>query len=111
MSAPVKRTEKLLSLPHGASDFAAAACEASDSDSWLYDGEKDLNAVMMERQNEMDEYEAKRANKKTETNEGRDDDTHGEETGDFQAEEVVKSMQSFVNKISSFEGAEFPAQK
>ncbi|BBN14474.1 hypothetical protein MPTK1_6g12030 [Marchantia polymorpha subsp. ruderalis] len=110
MSAPVKRTEKLLSLPHGASDFAAAACEASDSDSWLYDGEKDLNAVMMERQNEMDEYEAKRANKKTETNEGRDDDTHGEETGDFQAEEVVKSMQSFVNKISSFEGAEFPAQ-
>ncbi|KAG6541434.1 hypothetical protein Mapa_017213 [Marchantia paleacea] len=108
MSAPVKRTEELLSLPHGASDFAAAACEESDSDNWLYDGENDLNAVMTQRQNEMDEYEAKLANRKTETNEGRDDNTHGEETGDFQAEEVVRSMQSFVNKISSFEGAEFP---
>ncbi|KAL2620532.1 hypothetical protein R1flu_000737 [Riccia fluitans] len=108
MRAPVKRTDELLSLPHGAHDFACADQEEPDSDNWLYDGEKELTAVMRERQEELDEYEARRAKRAVETGENNVESTRGGETGGFQVEEVVRSMQSFVNKISSFEGAELP---
>ncbi|KAL3681383.1 hypothetical protein R1sor_024339 [Riccia sorocarpa] len=106
MRAPVKRTDELLSLPHAPDDFADAEQEEPDSDNWLYDGEKELTAAMRERQQELDEYEAKRARRGAKTGEPDVESSSG--TGDFRVEEVVRSMQSFVNKISSFEGAEFP---
>lgn len=109
LSAPVKRIEEILSLPHSVRDFVGAELPPSDDDSWLYDGEEELNSAILERQREMENYELKRRGK--EKPEG---SRNPEDTGlmdDFSLGEMAKTMQAFVEKISSFEGAEVPGNR
>ncbi|XP_078430584.1 suppressor-like protein [Wolffia australiana] len=104
LRAPVERIEEILSLPHSARDFVGGELPPSDDDSWLYDGEEELNSAILERQREMEAYELKRRGKET--------DFESSAAGDdFNLGEMAKTMQAFVQKISSFEGAEVPASR
>ncbi|XP_077234122.1 suppressor-like protein [Tasmannia lanceolata] len=111
MNAPVRRIDEILALPHSVDDFKGSDLPASDDDSWLYGGEDELNSAILERQKEMEMYESQhRKNQKS-----------GEQTGtnhssntpldDFHLGDVAKSMQAFVQKVSSFEGAEVPENR
>ena len=110
MNAPVQRIAEIMALPHSMDDFPRSLEVKSDDDSWLYGGEKDLNTAMQERQREIDMYESERACraslKKTQQKGSR---KKKRTKGDFAAEEVAKSMHDFINKISSYEGAELPS--
>ncbi|KAH7688174.1 Ecd family protein [Dioscorea alata] len=101
--APVQRIDEILSLPHSADDFKVTEIPPNDDDSWLYNGEDELNSVMLERQKEMESYESGcRKNGKSRQPEG---------SNDFNLGNIAESMQAFVQKISSFEGAEVPGNR
>lgn len=111
MSAPIQRIAEIVALPYSVDDFQRSLDLKSDDDSWLYDGEKDLNVVMQERQKEIDMYESERAaqasrKKSQHKSNGKEKMLHD----DFAAEKVAKSMHDFINKISSYEGAELPTE-
>ncbi|CAA6657798.1 unnamed protein product [Spirodela intermedia] len=106
LSVPVKRIEEILSLPHSVRDFVGSELPPSDDDSWLYDGEEELNSAILERQREMENYELKRRGK--EKPEGSKNSEDIGVVDDFSLGEMAKTMQAFVEKISSFEGAEVP---
>lgn len=104
----------MLSMPYSLSDYSSLDLEQSDDDSWLYDGEEDLTAALLARQKEMDAYESKqekRSSIKGTSSASNDKNLTSEEMEIAQAAEVVKNVQSFVDKISSFEGAEIPAHE
>ena len=113
MHSPVKRINNILSLPLCASNYSKPSLQSSDDDSWLYDGDADLTSAIHERQSEIEAHELKRArhenaNKKSGTYDNQD---HPAATGSeplYEPQDVVQSMQAFMNKISSFEGAELP---
>ena len=63
MSAPVKRIDEVLALPHSVDDFKGQEVPPSDDDSWLDNGEEELNSALMERQKEMELYELKHKKK------------------------------------------------
>ncbi|KAK4411736.1 protein ecdysoneless [Sesamum angolense] len=63
LSAPVKRIDEILALPHSADEFKNQELPPSDDDSWLYGGEDELNAALQERQNEMELYNSKHKKK------------------------------------------------
>lgn len=113
MHSPVKRINNILSLPLCTSDYSKPSSQSSDDDSWLYDGEADLTSAIHERQSEIEAHELKRASRENASKQsgiygGQD---HPAATGSeplYEPEEVVQSMQAFMNKISSFEGAELP---
>lgn len=114
MSAPIKRVNLILSMPHTAADFAGLPLPESDNDSWLYDGEGDLTSAMQERQAEMDAHELKRSvqrNKQVHSSgdaHGLDQPTKDASEPLYDPVELVQGMQAFMNKISSYEGAELP---
>ncbi|CAM6109907.1 unnamed protein product [Calypogeia fissa] len=103
MNAPARRIDELLSTPYSLSNYSRVGLEQSDDDHWLYNGEEDLTAALLARQKEMDDYESKQGKRDI-----RRKATISEDMELDHAAEVVKNVQSFVNKISSFEGAEFP---
>ncbi|KAL5988460.1 hypothetical protein ACLOJK_036225 [Asimina triloba] len=106
MNAPVRRIDEILMLPHSINDFRGLDIPASDDDSWLYNGEDELNSAMMERQKEMEIYESHRSKKqKSKTQNRSSSDKH---LDDFDLGDIAKTMQAFVNKVSSYEGAEIP---
>ncbi|KAJ0985031.1 hypothetical protein J5N97_003387 [Dioscorea zingiberensis] len=103
LNAPVQRIDEILSLPHSVDDFKGIKLPPNDDDSWLYNGEDELNAAILERQKEMESYESgQRNNGKSRQPEGSDD---------FNLGDIAESMQAFVQKISSFEGAEVPENR
>lgn len=108
LSAPVKRIDEILALPHSADDFKNLELPPSDDDSWLYGGEDELNAALQERQNEMDIFNSKQKkkqkSKEQESASGNDFDESG-------LGEIAKSMQSFIEKMSSYKGAEVPEDR
>jgi hypothetical protein len=54
LSAPVRRIDQILALPHLVDDFKGQEVPPFDDDSWLYNGEDELNYALLERQNVRD---------------------------------------------------------
>lgn len=106
MHSPVKCIDEILALPHSSSDFVGLDLPPNDDDTWLYNGEEDLNAAMLERQKEIDSYERERLKRKQSKNPTGNYSTSRETMNDFNPEDVAKNMQAFVDKMSSYEGAE-----
>lgn len=111
MSAPVRRIDEILALPYSADDFNGRQLPPSDNDSWLYDGEDDLNSALSERQRELELYDAKHKNKqklKVQQDAGELSSTNADE---FDPSEIAKTMKAFVHKVSSYKGAEVPENR
>lgn len=111
MSAPVRRIDEILALPHSADDFRCQEVPPSDDDSWLYSGEDELNAALQERQNEMDLYNAKHKNKQMPKESQDAGPSSSSNFDDFDLGEMAKAMQAFVDKASSYKGAEVPENR
>lgn len=105
LSAPVQRIDEILALPESADDFKDQELPPSDDDSWLYGGEDELNAVLQERQKEMELYNSKKKQKSKE----QDGPSNGSDN--FDLKDISKSMQAFVTKVASYEGAEVPEDR
>ncbi|ONK71217.1 uncharacterized protein A4U43_C04F6090 [Asparagus officinalis] len=110
MNAPLKRIDDVLALPYSTSDFNCSDLPPSDDDSWLYDGEDELNAAIAERQKEMELYQLKHKNRKSGKQELKNDNLNMQ-SDDFNFKDVAESMQAFIQKLSSFEGAEVPQNR
>ncbi|KAL1315680.1 hypothetical protein AAHE18_15G001700, partial [Arachis hypogaea] len=96
MSAPVRRIDEGHDVP------------PSDDDSWLDNGEEELDSALLERQKEMELYESKHK-KKGKGKENPDvGPSSGSKTDEFDPSNIAKSMQAFVNTLSSYKGAEAP---
>ncbi|KAL0461441.1 UNVERIFIED_CONTAM: protein ecdysoneless [Sesamum latifolium] len=111
LSAPVKRIDEILALPHSADEFTNQELPPSDDDSWLYGGEDELNAALQERQNEMELYNLKHKKKQKSKEQQDGGSASGEDLDDYDLGGIAKSMQAFVEKISSYEGAEVPEDR
>ncbi|KAH9297503.1 hypothetical protein KI387_029185, partial [Taxus chinensis] len=107
MHAPVRCIDEILALPHSSADFVGLELPPSDNDMWLYNGEEDLNATLLEREKEMVLYEKERLRRKQSKN-PKGDSTSSKNMDDFNLEDVAKNMHAFVEKMSSYEGAEVP---
>lgn len=106
MSAPVKRIDDIIADCNVSLDeFKNQEIPPSDDDSWLYNGEDELNAALFERQQEMEFYDMKK-NKEDDVGPSCSSDLNDYDLGD-----IAKSMQEFVQKMSSFEGAEVPGNR
>eukprot|EP00252_Welwitschia_mirabilis_P018578 TRINITY_DN4124_c0_g1_i1.p1 TRINITY_DN4124_c0_g1~~TRINITY_DN4124_c0_g1_i1.p1 ORF type:complete len:699 (+),score=124.85 TRINITY_DN4124_c0_g1_i1:163-2259(+) len=110
MNSPVKRIDEILSLPYSPSDFDGMKVPMSDDDSWLYNGEEDLNAAMLERQKEIEVYENKRQKQKQSRRLEGKSNTSANTVDNFDPECVARNMHAFVQKMSSYEGAEVPKE-
>lgn len=109
LSAPVKRIDQILALPHSADDFMNQELPPSDDDSWLYGGEDELNAALLERQKEMEVHSLK--HKKKHKSEQQDGSVSCEDLDKYDLGGIAKSMETFVKKMSSYEGAEVPQDR
>ncbi|XP_009795306.1 protein ecdysoneless homolog [Nicotiana tabacum] len=105
LSAPVRRIDEILALPESADDFKDQELPPSDDDSWLYDGEDELNAALQERQREMELYNSKKKQK------SKEQDGPSNDSDNFDLKDISKSMQAFVTKVASYEGAEVPEDR
>ncbi|KAI5669753.1 hypothetical protein M9H77_19606 [Catharanthus roseus] len=103
LNAPVERVDEILSLPHSADDFKGLQLPASDDDSWLYNGDDELNSALEERQKEMELFDLKKKRKQKMKEEG--------DGADYDLGEIANSMQEFMKNISSYEGAEVPESR
>lgn len=108
MNAPVRRIDEILALPHSVDDFKNLELPPSDDDSWLYGGEDELNAALQERQKEMEDYNSKHKNKQNSIEEQADSDNN---LNDYDLKNISESMQEFVKKMSSYQGAEVPESR
>lgn len=110
LNAPVRRIDEVLALPSSANDFDCSELPPSDDDSWLYNGEAELNAAIVDRQKEMELYESKHRNRKSGNQKLKNNDL-SMQPDDFNFKDVAQSMQAFIQKLSSFEGAEVPQNR
>ncbi|XP_026434676.1 protein ecdysoneless homolog [Papaver somniferum] len=111
MSAPVRRIDEIFALPHSSEEFKGLDLPPSDSDAWLYDGEDELKLAMVEREKELELYKLKQ-NKSQKEKEYKDADCSTENgVNNSDIGDIVNSMQSFVQKVSSYEGAEVPTNR
>jgi hypothetical protein len=108
LSAPVHRIDEILAMPYSADEFKGINLPPNSDDSWLNGGEDELNAELRERQKEMEEYEATKKHRKQKQSVSGSSKSHSDE---FKLGEITESMQEFVHKLSSFEGAEVPANR
>ncbi|KAK1268542.1 hypothetical protein QJS04_geneDACA006517 [Acorus gramineus] len=108
LSAPVRRIDEILALPHSVDDFKGLDLPPDDDDSWLYNGEDELNSAILERQKEMETYESERRKHQKSKDTKVSSEGSSEQVDDFNLGEITKTMQAFVQKVSSFEGAEVP---
>nr|XP_043632483.1 protein ecdysoneless homolog [Erigeron canadensis] len=111
MSAPVRRIDDILSQPFSLDAFKGQEIPPSDDDSWLYDGEDELNAALLERQQEMEYYDLN--HKKSSKPQEPEDvgPSSSSNMDDYDLGDIAKSMQEFIQKMSSFEGAEVPRDR
>ncbi|PQM36157.1 protein ecdysoneless homolog [Prunus yedoensis var. nudiflora] len=111
MSAPVRRIDEILALPYTADDFRGQEVPPSDDDSWLYNGEEELNSELLERQKEIEHYNSK----KKKNQKSKEQDNAGPSSSfnvdGFNPGDIAKTMQAFVQKMSSYEGAEVPENR
>ncbi|KAK3418977.1 hypothetical protein EUGRSUZ_H04723 [Eucalyptus grandis] len=110
LSSPVRRIDEILALPHSADDFRTQEVPPSDDDSWLYTGEDELNSALLERQKEMELYDAMHG-KKQKSKEPSDTGPSNRSNDDCDLSNIAKTMEAFVQKVSSYEGAEVPDQR
>lgn len=103
------RIDEILAMPYSAEEFQGINLPPSDDDSWLRNGEDELNAELHERQKEMEEYEALK--KHTKSQKQNVPSSSSSQPSEFNLGKITESMQEFVCKISSFEGAEVPANR
>lgn len=108
-NAPVRRIDEILSSKYSLGDVKNTDISPSDDDSWLYNGEDELNTALLERQKEMDMYELK--HKGVSSNHGSSDATSAKVLNDKNIGDMAKSLRGFVEKVSSFEGAEIPQNR
>ncbi|EEF28427.1 SGT1 protein, putative [Ricinus communis] len=111
MSAPVRRIDEILAIQHSTDDFQNQDVPPSDDDSWLYNGESELSTALQERQKEMDLYNAKHKHKqklKEPEDAGPSSDA---DLSDFDLGDIAKTMQAFMDKVSSYKGAEVPENR
>ncbi|KAK9284930.1 hypothetical protein L1049_024111 [Liquidambar formosana] len=108
MSAPVRRIDEILALPHSPDDFKGLELPPSNDDSWLNNGEDELNSALLERQKEMELYNMKHKKKQKSKEERDAGPSSGTNLDDFGLGDIAKTMQEFVQKVSSYEGAEVP---
>ncbi|CAL9244966.1 unnamed protein product [Arabidopsis halleri] len=111
MSAPVRRIDEILALPYSEDDFKGQEVPASDNDSWLYDGEDELNSVLQERQKEMEFYNSKKESKKKGKEKHEAGSSSEANMNNFDLGDISKSMQQFMHKVSSYKGAEVPENR
>ncbi|KAI3980267.1 hypothetical protein MKX01_031563 [Papaver californicum] len=110
-SAPVRRIDEIFALPHSADEFKGLDLPPSDNDAWLNDGEDELKLAMVEREKELEIYKLKK-DKSQKAKECKDADCSAESAvNDSDLGVIVNSMQSFVQKVSSYEGAEVPTNR
>ncbi|MQL81973.1 hypothetical protein Taro_014448 [Colocasia esculenta] len=109
LGAPVRRIDEILSLPFSSSDFVGVDLPPSDDDSWLYDGEEELTSAILERQREIEVYESKRRGKVRSGDHKLSDNVPS--PNDFDMGDMAKSMEAFMHKVSSLEGAEVPQSR
>ncbi|XP_071706986.1 protein ecdysoneless homolog [Rutidosis leptorrhynchoides] len=111
MSAPVRRIDEIFAQPVSLDEFKGQEIGPSDDDSWLYNGEDELNADLRERELEMEHYNLNRKTK-NKSKEGEDvGPSNSSKIDDWDLGDITKSMQEFVKKMSSFEGAEVPGDR
>ncbi|KAD7479158.1 hypothetical protein R6Q59_008035 [Mikania micrantha] len=111
LSAPVRRIDDILSQPFSVDEFKGQEIPPSDDDSWLYNGEDELTAALSERQQEMEHYNMNyeknsKSKKQEDVGPSSSSNVDGYDLGD-----IAKSMQEFIDKMSSFEGAEVPVDR
>lgn len=108
LGTPVRHIDEILALPYSMDDFKSQKVPPSDDDSWLYGGEEELNSVLVERQREMEIYEEQKKRKQKGKDTVVDDDSSNPNENDFDLGNIAKSMKAFVQKVSSYQGAEVP---
>ncbi|CAN6983087.1 unnamed protein product [Brassica oleracea var. botrytis] len=111
MSAPVRRIDEILALPYSEGDFKGQEVAVSDSDSWLYDGEDELNSVLQERQKEMEFYNEKKERKQKGKGKEEGGSSSDANVNNFDLGDISKSMEQFIQKVSSYKGAEVPQNR
>lgn len=109
----MRRIDEILALPHSADDFTGQEVPPSDDDSWLYNGEEDLNSALLERQKELELYNSKHKSKhKSKVQQDEDAGlSSSSKVDEFDPSEIAKTMQAFVHKVSSYKGAEVPENR
>lgn len=108
MSAPVRRMDEILAIPCSPNDFKDLEVPPSDDDSWLYNGEEELSAALLEREREMELYNLKDKNNRKSKKQQDAGLPSGE---DYGLGDIANSMKAFVSKMSSYEGAEIPEKR
>ncbi|XP_028785235.1 protein ecdysoneless homolog [Neltuma alba] len=108
LSAPVRRIDEILALPHSVDDFKDQEVPPSDDDSWLYGGDEELNSVLLERQKEMELYDLKHKKKGKGKEQQEEGLSSGSNAREFNPADITNTMQAFVHKVSSYKGAEAP---
>uniref|UniRef100_A0A1J3I5T9 Protein SGT1-like protein n=1 Tax=Noccaea caerulescens TaxID=107243 RepID=A0A1J3I5T9_NOCCA len=111
MSAPGRRIDEILALPYSEDDFKGQEVPLSDNDSWLYDGEDELNSVLQERQKEMEFYNSEKERKQKAKGKQESGSSSDANMNSFDLGDISKSMQQFMLKVSSYKGAEVPENR
>ncbi|KAF5747323.1 protein SGT1 [Tripterygium wilfordii] len=106
LSAPVRRIDEILALPYSAEDFRGQEVPPPDDDAWLYGGEDELNSALQERQKEMELYNSKHRKKQGLKKPQDSCPASSLNYGDFGLDEIAKTMQKFVGKVSSYKNLE-----
>ena len=107
----MRRIDEILALPYSADDFKGQEVPPSDDDSWLYNGEDELNSALSERTKELELYNAKHKNKQKSKAHQDAGESSSMNVDDFDPSEIAKTMKAFVSKVSSYEGAEVPKDR
>lgn len=63
----MRHIDEILVLPYSEIDFKGQEVFVSDNDTWLYDGEDELNYVLQEKQKDMEFYNSKNERKQKAT--------------------------------------------
>ncbi|WOL19720.1 hypothetical protein Cni_G28522 [Canna indica] len=105
VNAPIRRLDEILFMSYSVEDFNGVELPPNNDDSWMYDGEEELNSAIMERQKELEDYEAEKKQRKQKKSVGH---ACSSVSNDFNLKDISETMQAFVEKLSSFEGAEVP---
>lgn len=108
MNAPVQRIDEILSMSYSVDEFMGVELPPNDDDSWMYDGEEELNSAILERQKEMEVYESEKKQMKQKKG---IENASSSVSDDFNPQDITETMQAFVQKLSSFEGAEVPESR
>ncbi|KAK9112928.1 hypothetical protein Scep_020447 [Stephania cephalantha] len=111
MNAPVRRIDEILALPHSADDFRGIELPPSDDDAWLYSGEDELNSAILQRQKEMEDYELTHPKSRKSRDHKDFGPSDSSEVNGFDPGDISKTMQAFIKKLSTYEGAEVPENR